>query len=324
MRMYRLAFVFAAGAAMLAPLSQAASAADMGTGGSLKDTPYVAVPSWQGFYFGGHAGGVWGDSKVHDKFDYVGDPILTTSPSGSGFIGGAQAGYNIQRGHIVFGPEVDIGYLGLSLHGADAYTPKASDSCTAQYGPTDTETYSGARNAMCAVSGKYSSSTDLYGDLTARLGYATDRTLFYVKGGAAIVDADFKTHYDGANCLTYGECTPKGNTKVGYSTFDFSHSDTLLGWTVGAGAEYALNSSWSLKAEYQHFDFGKASYSSSGCYAIGPNSGSSTGGTCPASGSQYSGHYTSTISNGKTDVSITADAVKVGINYHVGGEGGLK
>ena len=68
---------------------------------------------------------------------------------------------------------------------------------------------------MCAVSGKYSASTDLYGDLTARLGYATDRTLFYVKGGVAIVDADIKAHYDGANCLTYGECTPIGNTQEG-------------------------------------------------------------------------------------------------------------
>ena len=235
-----------------------------------------------------------------------------------GFLGGAQGGYNVQRGHFVFGVEGDIGYLGLSTHGADAYNPQKSDFCTAQYSKTDKEDYKDARNAMCAVSGKYSASTDLYGDLTARLGYSTDRTLFYLKGGVAIVDADIKAHYDGANCLTFGECTPTGNTKVGYSTFNFDHSNTLIGWTAGAGAEYALSPSWSLKAEYQHFDFGKMSYSANGCYAIGPTVQYPTGGTCPAPGSQYSGHYTSTISNGKTDVSITADAVKVGINYHVG------
>ena len=34
---------------------------------------------------------------------------------------------------------------------------------------------------------------------------------------------------------------------------------------------------------------------------------------------RYSNHYTSTL-KGNTDVSITADAVKVGINYHVGKE----
>ena len=32
-------------------------------------------------------------------------------------------------------------------------------------------------------------------------------------------------------------------------------------------------------------------------------------------------HYTSTI-NGKTDVSITADAVTLGINYHLGNDAG--
>ena len=86
MRMFRLAFVFAAGAAMLAPLSQPASAADMGGGGSLKDTPYVVVPSWGGLYFGGHAGGAWGNTNVHDKFDYSGDPEFTGSASSLGFI----------------------------------------------------------------------------------------------------------------------------------------------------------------------------------------------------------------------------------------------
>ncbi len=48
----------------------------MGGGGSLKDTPYVVVPSWGGLYFGGHAGGAWGNTNVHDHYDYVGIPIL--------------------------------------------------------------------------------------------------------------------------------------------------------------------------------------------------------------------------------------------------------
>ena len=100
---------------------------------------------------------------------------------------------------------------------------------------------------------------------------ATDRTLFYVKGGVALLDADLKAHYAGGNCLTLRwTCTPIGSTKRGTLTFDFDHSDTLVGWTVGAGAEYALSPSWSLKAEYQHFDFGSMSYTYNGCYAIGP------------------------------------------------------
>ena len=75
----RFALILAAGAAMqFAALSQPASAADLPTG-SLKDTPYVVVPSWQGLYFGGHAGGVWGNTGVHDNFTYVGDPTFNRS-----------------------------------------------------------------------------------------------------------------------------------------------------------------------------------------------------------------------------------------------------
>ena len=110
------------------------------------------------------------------------------------------------------------------------------------------------------------------------------------------------------------------------STFNFDHGDTLVGWTAGAGAEYALSPSWSVKAEYQHFDFGKISYWYSGCHAIPGNyawANDKSYGTCPAANSQYSNHYTSTV-DGKTDVSITADAVKIGINYHLNNEAELK
>jgi outer membrane immunogenic protein len=316
MKKLSFAFVLAAGAAMqFAPLVQPASAADLG--GSLKDTPYVVVPYWGGFYFGGHAGGAWGNTKLHDQFDYVGDPEHSFNASNTGFIGGAQAGYNVQRGHFVFGVEADIGYLGISASNSAKDLGPSTKKCKGVYGLGDEVPYEGK---MCEADAKYSVSSDLYGDLTARFGYATDRTLLYVKGGAAILDADLKSHYDGQNYLSIG-----GNNAA-KSPFDFGHSDTLVGWTIGAGAEYALSPSWSLKAEYQHFDFGKMSSSYKGCYGIPGNydawQQAHGYGTCPAANAQYSNHYTSTI-DGKTDVSITADAVKVGLNYHIG-EGGLK
>ncbi len=298
-----------------APLTQPASAADL-PGGSLKDTPYVVVPSWQGLYFGGHAGGVWGNTNVHDHFDYVGDPEFNGNLGSTGFIGGAQAGYNIQRGHFVFGPEADIGYLGISASKSKNNTP---GSCTAYYskgpGTYDPKTglysqdYSGH---LCEVDAKYSTSSSLYGDLTGRLGYATGQTLFYAKGGAALLNAELKSAYKGGNA---------GAEQ--WHTFNFSNSDTLVGWTLGGGAEYALSPSWSLKAEYQHFDFGKASHSYKDCHGIPGTYSDPTYGVCPPANSTGSNHYTSTI-NGKTDVSITADAVKLGINYHLGNDAGMK
>ena len=266
-----------------APLSEPASAADMG---GYKDTPYVVVPSWQGLYFGGHAGGVWGNAGLTDTYDYIGDPTSKNSIGSSGLIGGGQAGYNVQQGHIVFGLEGDIGYLGLSGSKSAALTP--SPDCTHAYG---------INSNLCKLSANYSTSGGLYGDLTGRLGYATDRVLFYAKGGVAFLNADAKANYTGGNWLGTA------------STFNFDHSDTLVGWTIGAGAEYAVSPSWSLKAEYQHFDFGTMSYSYSGCVSVG--------GVCPET------FFTSRLS-GKTDMAVTADAVSLGVNYHLNNEAGLK
>jgi outer membrane immunogenic protein len=265
---------------------------------SFKDAPADFWPVWPGFYVGGHAGGAWGDTSTHDTFTYVGDPTFNGSLNSTGFIGGAQAGYNFQRGRFVFGIEGDLGYLGLNASKSASFH---QNSCTQKYGDGKSQTYTGQ---YCDVDGKYSVSGGFYGDLTGRVGYAMDRTLFYAKGGFAFLNADFKANYAGGNCtFERGGC---GGNKNVPSTFNFGQSDTLAGWTIGAGAEYALGRSWSLKAEYQHFDFGSMSYSYSGAYQI-PGMPSSA---------YNNGHYTSTL-NGKTNVSVTADAVTVGLNYHL-------
>jgi outer membrane immunogenic protein len=171
------------------------------------------------------------------------------------------------------------------------------------------------------VNAKYSISNDFYGDLTARLGYLMGSTLFYVKGGGAGLDADFKAKYAGQNCLSISPKADASCSSKGYgatSPFNYDHSGMLVGWTAGAGVEYKISPSWSFKAEYQHFDFGSMSYSYSGCYAV---PGFNT--TCPAGAQPYANHYTSTIT-GKTEVSVTADAVTLGFNYHLSNDAELK
>jgi outer membrane immunogenic protein len=78
----------------------------------------------------------------------------------------------------------------------------------------------------------------LYGDVTGRLGYAFDRTLVYAKGGFAFSNGEASV----ANFCAGG----LGSAKT----------DTFTGWTAGGGVEYSINPAWSLKIEYQHFDFG--------------------------------------------------------------------
>ena len=259
---------------------------------SYKDAPPVVAPfGWGGFYFGGHAGGAWGGPNVSDTFVYVGDPTFNGALNRAGFIGGGQAGYNFQRGGFVFGLESDIGYLGLSASKGRSFKP---NSCVSPLGHQYTDKY-------CWVDARYSDSSDLNGDITGRLGYSAGRTLFYVKGGVAFLDADVKANYSGQNVNTINRVS--GATP---STFNYDHSDTLVGWTIGGGVEYALNPSWSLKAEYQHFDFGHMSYSYSDCYKIpGHTSNCATG------------SFVSVL-NGKTDASVTADAAILGVNYHLG------
>src|SRR5581483_2108400 len=88
----------------------------------------VAAPSWTGFYFGGHAGYSWGSvygDMTHDVVVPSGtfipsfaSPGLVAFPGVArdvkprGFLGGFQAGYNVQSGPVVYGVEADISWTG--------------------------------------------------------------------------------------------------------------------------------------------------------------------------------------------------------------------
>ncbi len=220
MRIFRFALILAAGTVMqAAPLSQPAAAADLPP--SLKDTPYVVVPSWEGFYFGGHLGGAIGNTGVNDTFTYVGDPNLNGSLSNTGFIGRC-AGWiqlparplRVRCGRRYRLSEC-IGEAGRTARSRLMYRSLQDGDCRTQ-------------GRYCKVNGKYSSSSDLYGDLTARLGYATDRTLFYVKGGVALLDADFKAHYVGQNCNNVWDCGGRWLSNAP-SQFNFTTAARLWG-----------------------------------------------------------------------------------------------
>lgn len=78
------------------------------------------------------------------------------------------------------------------------------------------------------------------GSVRARLGLAHDRTLFYVTAGWAFGDFDF------------GGGPAPGPACCGYS-------ETLNGWTVGGGIEWALSKNLTTRFEYRYTDYGRAS-----------------------------------------------------------------
>lgn len=203
----------------------------------------AALPNWSGFYAGVNAGADWaysGDPSTSVScgpasgysFGYF-DPFTpgcpdipavnalgTGSMSGSGFTGGAQAGYNWQFNSTVVGAEVDF----------DAFHAKAS------------RTGSGTVASVFPVSGTITNSVDANWLFTARgrLGWAFNDVLAYATGGLAV------THLTATN--SYADPTPTAVT--------WSNSATKAGWTAGAGLEWALSQHWSARVEYLyvHFD----------------------------------------------------------------------
>jgi outer membrane immunogenic protein len=75
------------------------------------------------------------------------------------------------------------------------------------------------------------------GAVRGRLGYAVDRFMPYVAGGVA-----------------FGHM--KGSAYDINGVFQGSDSDTSVGWTLGAGVEYAFTDNMLFRAEYRYTDFG--------------------------------------------------------------------
>ncbi|HMK89369.1 MAG TPA: outer membrane beta-barrel protein [Methylocystis sp.] len=92
------------------------------------------------------------------------------------------------------------------------------------------------------------SSEGYLGTVRARLGYAIfDQGLVYATAGFAYGNDIAPQHYSGANSPGYAGARIAGDSSL------------LPGWTAGAGFEYALTHSWSVKVEYlyvelAHFD----------------------------------------------------------------------
>lgn len=188
--------------------------------------------NWSGGYAGVHLGYAWGYSDFKDA-EYNGAapfPVVNWDVDDKGFLGGIQGGYNWQRKNIVYGLEGEFGYLNLDKK----KFPSGVDPILLL--PYD---------AAGEIDGNW------YAGLSARLGYANDRTLIYGKLGAVYLNAELGFT---DNCTT-GVCgggTINANERVGW------------GYQIGAGLEHALTDTWSLRAEYTYFDFGKETISGTG------------------------------------------------------------
>jgi outer membrane immunogenic protein len=225
------------------------SAADL----PVKMRPAPVVPlqfSWTGFYGGIHVGAGWGTTEANDDPNLHGcDPsgntpkkcptpgvivgpgagsVLTANSSHTtnGMLGGGQIGYNYQMGQWVFGGEIQASAADIS----------GSGSCVA-----------GTANCSSKIGSLVT--------FAARLGWAADRALFFVKGGAAWAHTKFGM----SNAGNLFKSTGPDPTDIALVAGG-EVSDDRWGWLFGAGVEYALYNNWSAKLEYNYIDLGSKTY----------------------------------------------------------------
>ncbi len=116
---------------------------------------------------------------------------------------------------------------------------------------------------VVSSNGTAASRTDFIATATGRLGYTFGRLgegMVYAKGGAAWA----RDRYQFNGQVLTSACgvvaivpVPQCALVNSFVTpFNFGASETRVGWTVGAGVEWAVWENWSVKLEYDYLDFG--------------------------------------------------------------------
>jgi outer membrane immunogenic protein len=285
------------GALALAAAMQPAAAADLAVRAPVYKAPppIVAVYNWTGFYIGGNVGYSWGRANTDlagsarvQVFRTAGpDLVFDSGPIGAGlnntsnvdgWIGGFQAGYNVQQGSWLWGIEADIQASGER---GDQFLSFVIPAFVPGGGAA------GATPATAVTIGAEHKLT-WFGTLRGRLGVLpSERVLLYVTGGLAY--GELESNY----LVTLGGV---GSVAVGSKT-------TKAGYVVGAGVEGALWGNWTAKAEYLYMDLGTFDVAGASAATNQLNTPSV-------------GFNTVTTFNASASTRFTDHIFRVGLNYH--------
>ncbi|MEJ2435764.1 MAG: porin family protein [Pseudolabrys sp.] len=159
-------------------------------------------------------------------------------------------------------PAVSPGAEGGVAGGTVGYNFQAGSWVWGLEGDVDWSGISG--DATCGAGGTCTTSADWIGTARLRLGFAGwGNVLAYVTGGATFAGVKAE------------------NTNLATSA-----SNAQVGWTAGAGLEYAFGAQWSAKVEYLYADLGSFDCSTACSLTVAPD-----------------------------DVSFTTSLVRAGLNY---------
>ena len=287
-------------AVSLSALAGSAFAADLPS----RKEPVVApvvVPMWTGMYAGLNAGYNWGvnSSAYSQNWGAPGGQIPGYTPNApiamdgvapntqSGFIGGAQFGYNYQMSNFVIGAEADIS--GTNTRGTGNTSGAVNDGPVAVTTP-----FSGTASGTTVGRTTVQAGVDYIGTIRGRIGYLWSPTLLvYGTGGFA---------YGGA-WANVGQLASSAGSVAQSSTYAVSGStlwvgggqqnQLLTGWTAGAGAEWMFMPNWSLKGEALYWDLGRMNVNTVSYLSTGD-----------------------TLGWGRTNVNYAGVMARAGVNYH--------
>lgn len=196
---------------------------------------------WPGLYLGANLG--YGTNPADAYFIAQSSTALLFQNKGytakglniqdAGFLGGGQIGYNWQMNSIILGVDADLDYANISS--ANAATS------------SDTITTTINKNIQWLAT------------IRGRLGkLASDSMLVYLTTGPAFGSAiiNFDQRVAGSPCPT-SWCVVANKTQ------------TKVGWTGGAGLEYAVSKGISFKAEYLYVYLGNIATNAAGNSILG-------------------------------------------------------
>ena len=163
------------------------------------------------------------------------------SPAGnwSGFYVGGHAGYMWGRttvwddGELCQKDASTNGFVGGALAGVNWQSGAWVLGLEGDFGWTDA--HGTGMDTSPASSNRYDFNWTSH--TRGRVGYATGNVLWFVAGGVALADFDYT---QGSSGITTGS--------------------VFTGWTLGGGADIAINPNWIARVEYLHDDFGDKTF----------------------------------------------------------------
>ena len=225
--------------AAVSPAAARAYAADFPVKAAPIAAPAPFTTRWDGFYVGANIGYGFNNSSAdltaNDPTTFaallnIGAAASSVNLHPGGVVGGGQIGFNRQTGNFVWGVEADVYASGVRATEVVISTPNLAGQ---NQGTTLT-----------------SDALDWFSTFRGRIGFVpVDHILLYGTGG-----------------LAFGQV----KSSVEYTFLTATFPPTLIdlqgpvnekrfGWTVGAGAEYALSNNWSARFDYLYVDLGKTS-----------------------------------------------------------------